>query len=200
MENKLFKEAEASLPTDWGVFNIMAYSSGISAYSPDLALVQPNMNKDSIVTVRIHSECITGDLFHSQRCDCGRQLDAAMRRIHLDCGVLIYLRQEGRGIGIINKLKAYNKQDEGLDTVQANLALGFQNDYRQYEKAIQILNDLGISRINLLTNNPDKLDAFDKSNIEIVERIPLEIQANKNNEKYLQTKKDSLGHLLKMNI
>jgi GTP cyclohydrolase II len=196
----LKKEAEAQLPTDWGLFRILAYSSGISEYTPDMALVHPDVDIKKAVTVRIHSECITGDLFHSQRCDCGNQLDSAMERIHEDQGVLIYLRQEGRGIGIINKLKAYNKQDEGMDTIEANLALGFQIDYRQYEKAIAILKDLGISKIRLLTNNPDKLDAFEKSGITIEEHISLEIKANKNNERYLKTKKDSLGHLLKMKI
>jgi len=200
MNSKLIKAAEATLPTDWGTFRILAYNSGISEYSPDIALVHPDMQAESTVTIRIHSECITGDLFHSQRCDCGKQLDAAMKRIQEDKGILIYLRQEGRGIGIINKLKAYNKQDEGLNTVEANLALGFKNDYRHYEKAKEILEDLSIKNINLLTNNPDKLDAFENSNVKIQDRIPLEIEANKNNERYLQTKKDSLGHLLKMKL
>lgn len=200
MKNIVKKEAEATLPTDWGDFRIIAYNSGISEYSPDIALVHPEMNPDEVNTVRIHSECITGDLFHSQRCDCGRQLDASMIRIHEDKGIMIYLRQEGRGIGLVNKLKAYNKQDEGMDTVEANLALGFQIDYRIYEKAIGILKDLGIKNIKLLTNNPEKIGAFENSGVIIHERIPLEIQANKNNERYLKTKKDSLGHFLKMKI
>ena len=159
-------------------------------------MVHPDYNSASTVTVRIHSECITGDLFHSQRCDCGIQLDLSMDRIHKDKGVLIYLRQEGRGIGLINKLKAYNKQDEGLDTIEANLALGLDIDYRKYQKAIDILEDLGIKSINLLTNNPDKIKAFGDSDISIEKRIPLEVEANKNNRKYLQTKKTGLGHFL----
>ena len=192
------REAEANIPTDWGVFNMIAYGSETGDYSPDIAMVHPETDPNQAVTVRIHSECLTGDLFHSQRCDCGRQLDASMQRIEKDKGVLIYLRQEGRGIGLINKLKAYNKQDEGLDTVEANLALGFDIDLRRYEKAIAILEDLGIKNIRLLTNNPDKLNAFESSEIEVVERLPIEIEANSNNKKYLQTKKNSLGHFLKM--
>lgn len=198
MKNNITKEAEALIPTDWGTFKMIAYTSGVSDYSPDLVMVHPDLDVSSPVAVRIHSECITGDLFHSQRCDCGLQLDAAMQYIEKEKGVLIYLRQEGRGIGIINKLKAYNKQDEGLDTVEANLALGFQIDYRHYEQAIEILKAMNIKEIRLLTNNPDKLDAFDASGIEITERIPLEIEANKINAKYLKTKKLTLGHLLKL--
>lgn len=197
MRIKVTKEAEAIIPTDWGAFKMIAYKSDVSEYTPDFALVHPEINIEDIVTLRIHSECITGDLFHSQRCDCGNQLDAAMTRIQHDKGLLIYLRQEGRGIGIINKLKAYNKQDEGLDTVEANKALGFKTDYRNYRKALHILEDLGINKVRVLTNNPDKIGAFDDSKIKILGRIPLEIESNKNNEKYLKTKKESLGHLLK---
>lgn len=190
------KEAEALIPTDWGEVRLIAYASNISDYAPDFALVHPEMDVNGIVTLRIHSECITGDLFHSQRCDCGNQLDAAMKRIQKDKGILIYLRQEGRGIGIVNKLKAYNKQDEGLDTIEANAALGFKSDYRSYKKALLILEDLGIKQIRLLTNNPDKLGAFDDSKIKILSRIPIETKSNEKNEKYLKTKKESLGHYL----
>ncbi len=196
MENILQRAAEAIIPSDWGEFLMIAYGSTTDNYSPDIAMVHPEFDPKSVVTVRIHSECLTGDLFHSQRCDCGLQLDASMKKINKERGVLIYLRQEGRGIGLINKLKAYNKQDEGLDTVEANLALGFDNDYRKYEIAIAILKDLGIKQINLLTNNPDKINAFGDSGIVINERIGLEIEANKNNKKYLQTKQNSLGHFL----
>ena len=196
-KEKIQKEAEANVPTDWGVFRMIAYRSPVSDYSPDFALVHPEVDTESIVTLRIHSECITGDLFHSLRCDCGKQLDAALKRVQKDKGILIYLRQEGRGIGIINKLKAYNKQDEGMDTVEANNALGFKSDYRSYKKALEILEDLGISRVRLLTNNPDKIGAFDDSKIKIFSRISLEIEADKNNEKYLKTKKESMGHYLK---
>ena len=196
VKNKINRAAEAIIPSDWGEFQMIAYKSESYEYSPDIAMVHPDSNSASTVTVRIHSECITGDLFHSQRCDCGIQLDLSMDRIHKDKGVLIYLRQEGRGIGLINKLKAYNKQDEGLDTIEANLALGLDIDYRKYQKAIDILEDLGIKSINLLTNNPDKIKAFGDSDISIEKRIPLEVEANKNNRKYLQTKKTGLGHFL----
>jgi GTP cyclohydrolase II len=196
VKNKINRAAEAIIPSDWGEFQMIAYKSESYEYSPDIAMVHPDYNSASTVTVRIHSECITGDLFHSQRCDCGIQLDLSMDRIHKDKGVLIYLRQEGRGIGLINKLKAYNKQDEGLDTIEANLALGLDIDYRKYQKAIDILEDLGIKSINLLTNNPDKIKAFGDSDISIEKRIPLEVEANKNNRKYLQTKKTGLGHFL----
>ena len=196
VKNKINRAEEAIIPSDWGEFQMIAYKSESYEYSPDIAMVHPDYNSASTVTVRIHSECITGDLFHSQRCDCGIQLDFSMDRIHKDKGVLIYLRQEGRGIGLINKLKAYNKQDEGLDTIEANLALGLDIDYRKYQKAIDILEDLGIKSINLLTNNPDKIKAFGDSDISIEKRIPLEVEANKNNRKYLQTKKTGLGHFL----
>ncbi len=198
VENSVKIAAEALIPSDWGEFRMIAYATKADEYSPDIAMVHPDMDPNGTVTVRLHSECITGDLFHSQRCDCGKQLDAAMKQIFKDKGALIYLRQEGRGIGLINKLKAYNKQDEGLDTVEANLALGFEIDYRRYEKAMAILKDLNISRVKLLTNNPDKIKAFEDSGIDIVERMSIEIEANENNKKYLHTKKYSLGHFLKM--
>jgi len=199
MSESIKREGEAIMPTEWGNFNMIAYQSETSDYTPDLALVHPDVDVNSDVVIRIHSECITGDLFHSKRCDCGKQLHAALDRIQKEKGILIYLRQEGRGIGIINKLKAYNKQDEGLDTVEANVALGFKIDYRQYEKAIEILKDLNVKRIKLLTNNPDKIEAFEKTEITLVERIAIEIEATEVNKKYLQTKKETLGHILKIN-
>ena len=192
----LTKEAEAKLPTDWGDFVMTAFKSEVSDYDPDLVMSHPQLDTSGIVTLRIHSECITGDLFHSQRCDCGSQLDTAMRIIAEQKGLLIYLRQEGRGIGIINKLKAYNKQDEGLDTIQANEALGLVVDGRTYEKVIDILEYMGITRINLLTNNPSKIAAFEDSSVTLVNRIPLEIKPTDNSAAYLKTKKDSMGHLL----
>lgn len=198
MDNKLSVEVESKLPTDWGEFRMIAFSSSQGIYSPDLALVHPDVEPNTIVPVRIHSECITGDLFHSQRCDCGQQLDLAMNYIAKHKGVLIYLRQEGRGIGIINKLKAYNKQDEGLDTVQANQALGLEVDSRSYQKAIDILELLGVKRINLLTNNPDKMASFEFGPIELVNRLPLEIPPTEESNSYLKTKKDSLGHFLSL--
>jgi len=148
------------------------------------------------VNVRIHSECITGDLFGSTRCDCGEQLKASLDYIHEYGGMLIYLRQEGRGIGLVNKLKAYNLQDEGFDTVVANHQLGFATDLRNYDAALAILNQFGIKRIQLMTNNPEKLHAFETSGVSVESRIPLVIPAVSENERYLQTKKDSLGHML----
>lgn len=198
MSQKLVMEAEALMPTDWGKFRMIAFKSDVSDYDPELAMVHPEMNVDETVTMRIHSECITGDLFHSKRCDCGAQLDAAMKRVAKEKGMLIYLRQEGRGIGIINKLKAYNKQDEGLDTIEANEALGLEVDGRSYERVIQILQYLGVSKINLLTNNPEKIAAFDEGPVKLEQRLSLEIAATLTNAGYLQTKKDSMGHLLEL--
>ena len=198
MASVLIKEAEATIPTDWGEFRMIAFKSDVSDYDPELAMVHPELDNTKPVDVRIHSECITGDLFHSQRCDCGPQLHAAMKHAAEHKGLVIYLRQEGRGIGIINKLKAYNKQDEGLDTIEANEVLGLAVDSRTYEKVIQILLSFGISQIRLLTNNPEKIAAFNNSPIELVERIPLEIRSHEGNAKYLKTKKESMGHLLKL--
>ena len=196
MKEKLYSEAEAMIPTDWGDFRMIAFRSEVSDYDPDLVMLHPELNAADPVYLRIHSECITGDLFHSQRCDCGAQLDLAMQLISEQKGLLIYLRQEGRGIGIINKLKAYNKQDEGLDTIEANEALGLDVDGRTYEKVIQILQHLGINQVKLLTNNPEKMAAFANGPVELVERVPLEIRPTLNSSSYLQTKKDSMGHLL----
>lgn len=194
------KITEATVPTEWGKFVMKAYAKEEVEQMPHFALVAEEMDNDEIVTVRIHSECITGDLFHSQRCDCGKQLDNAMRIIEEKKGVLIYLRQEGRGIGIINKLKAYNLQDKGFDTIEANQKLGLEVDNRDYNLAITILKDLGIKKINLLTNNPDKTQAIEDSTIELVERLPLEIKPIEENYKYLKTKKDELGHILDVKL
>lgn len=193
--SKLIKQAEAIIPTEWGKFNMKAYSKTEDNGMPHIVLASPNINTDEPVYVRIHSECITGDLFHSNRCDCGEQLDKSMKLINEKSGLLIYLRQEGRGIGIINKLKAYNKQDEGYDTIEANLMLGFDVDMREFKEAIEILENEGVKQVRLLTNNPQKLEVFENSNIELVERIALETLIKKENESYLKTKKDSLGHL-----
>lgn len=163
---------------------------------PIVVMESENTKWDCPVNVRIHSECMTGDLFGSQRCDCGEQLDYAMQYVSRYGGLVIYLRQEGRGIGLINKLKAYNKQDEGLDTLEANLALGFHADDRDYDEAITILEEKGVRQINLLTNNPDKLGAFDDSKIEVIKRVPVIIQPVTENLGYLKTKKEAFGHLL----
>lgn len=183
------------LPTKWGNFNISAYANGDAEQMPHLALISEKFNPAEPVYVRIHSECVTGDIFASNRCDCGEQLHEALKLCAEKGGVLIYLRQEGRGIGLINKLKAYNLQDEGMNTADANTHLGFDVDSRQYDIAINVLEDLKIKAIHLLTNNPLKLEAIKNSKIKIVSRIPLVIPANKDNQFYLKTKGDVMGHL-----
>lgn len=184
----------AHLPTAWGNFQMRAFESG-NDQMPHLALVHPEMNPADEVTVRIHSECMTGDVFASKRCDCGEQLHHALERIQETKGVLIYLRQEGRGIGLVNKLKAYQLQDTGLDTIEANEALGFAADLRTFNEATDILNALGIKRVKLLTNNPDKLQSLVQAGFE-VSREPIQIAAHAFNEGYLNTKKIRMGHQL----
>jgi GTP cyclohydrolase II len=146
--------------------------------------------------VRVHSKCTTGDVFHSLRCDCGDQLEKSMEMVRKEGGLIIYLDQEGRGIGLVNKIRAYELQDKGLDTVEANHQLGFESDARTYEIASRILKKMGIRRIRLITNNPKKVEELKRGGIEIVERIPLIIPSNRHNEKYLRTKKEKMGHLL----
>lgn len=190
------KQAEAVIPTKYGNFNMIAFSKNESDWMPHLALVHEKTNLDQPVLIRIHSECITGDLFGSHRCDCGEQLEKALQLTSENGGIVIYLRQEGRGIGIINKLKAYNLQDEGYDTIDANVHLGLDIDARDYKEAFRMLQILGVKRIVLLTNNPDKIEAIENSSIELVSRKPLEIPSKKENEAYLHTKKKLMGHLL----
>ncbi len=192
------RQAKAKLPTDWGKFNIIAYSEDENDWMPHLAMISEKTDFSQTVTVRIHSECITGDLFHSKRCDCGKQLDSAMNFIHEHGGILLYLRQEGRNIGIINKLKAYNLQDRGLNTAEANIELGFPADARDFKIAIEILTDLGVKSINLMTNNPEKIHFIKESPIKLKKRIPLEINPEKENLEYLKTKKDYFGHFLNL--
>jgi len=175
---------------------LIAYAEDTSQQMPHVALVSEGMETSKPVTIRIHSECLTGDLFGSKRCDCGEQLQRSLEIIAKEKGVLIYLRQEGRGIGLINKLKAYQLQDVGLNTLDANTHLGLKVDDRHYDIAMEMLRDLSISRINLLTNNPDKIAAFDDGDIEVVKRIPLVTVPLPENKGYLDTKKDLLGHLL----
>ncbi|NJC27157.1 GTP cyclohydrolase II [Neolewinella antarctica] len=191
------RRAEALIPTPYGDFRMIAYSATPEDYTPHLALVHPDMKPDSEVIVRIHSECITGDLFGSKRCDCGEQLSRALQIAAAKKGVVVYLRQEGRGIGIINKLKAYQLQDTGLDTIEANEHLGFEIDARHYEVAQGILQDLGVNRIQLLTNNPEKIDAFDEGPITVVCRLPIVIDPVAENMGYLRTKELLMGHLFK---
>ena len=186
------------MPTRHGEFTLHAYKDPQDHATP-LALVCGQITEIPTPLVRIHSECLTGDLFGSLRCDCGQQLESAMHAIQQEgCGILLYLRQEGRGIGLVNKLRAYNLQDKGLDTVEANQHLGFAADHRDYKAAIAILEDLQVSSIRLLTNNPNKLSGFNASSIQIVQRVPLEIHPGVENINYLRTKRDRLGHLLEL--
>lgn len=195
-EQLIQRVAEASLPTRHGYFKIVGYEHKITG-EEHIALVKGNIIGDESVLVRIHSECLTGDVLGSARCDCGDQLDEAMKRIREEGkGVIVYMRQEGRGIGLINKLKAYALQDTGLDTVDANLALGFEEDLREYSVSAQILKDLGIHKVRLMTNNPEKIQGIEKYQIEVMERVPIELPHHKDNVHYLKIKKERMGHLL----
>lgn len=189
-------QADASMPTQHGTFRIHGYVNKISK-EHHVALVKGDIGDGEDVLVRVHSECLTGDAFGSKRCDCGDQLSRAMEMIEEEGrGVVLYMRQEGRGIGLINKLKAYELQDQGMDTLDANLALGFPGDAREYYIGAQILQDLGIKTMRLLTNNPDKVYQLEDFGMEILERVPIEIQATKEDVFYLQTKKDRMGHII----
>ena len=190
------KQVEAMIPTPWGQFAMQAYSMSEEDRMPHLALIHDSFTTDQPTLVRIHSECITGDLFGSKRCDCGEQLERSLELAAAEGGVVVYLRQEGRGIGIINKLKAYNLQDEGLNTVDANTHLGLEIDDRGYELALEILREIGVKTIRLLTNNPDKIKAIEDSELKLLERIPLVINAGAENKGYLATKKEIMGHLI----
>ena len=190
------RQVAAYIPTDWGNFNVYAYANSADEPVPHLLLAHENMDVSKPVLLRIHSECMTGDMFHSRRCDCGEQLEKALEMAAEKGGAVVYLRQEGRGIGLINKLKAYNLQDKGLNTADANTHLGFEVDARQYDLAVEMMKDLGIRRIHLLTNNPLKIEAIENSEIEIVSRVPLVIEPKEENEFYLKTKREVMGHLL----
>ncbi len=185
-----------TLPTAAGVFDIHVYKSETDS-KEHVALVKGPISPDEPVLVRVHSECLTGDVFGSMRCDCNAQLNSALMLVEREQrGVVLYMRQEGRGIGLSNKLKAYKLQDEGMDTVEANEKLGFRPDLRDYGIGAQILRDLGVGKIRLMTNNPKKVVGLHGYGLEIVERVPLEVEANSVNEKYLATKRDKLGHLI----
>lgn len=192
---KLTALEEIRLPTQWGDFQMRAYP-GPNPEQPHLALYQGEWSEQKPALVRLHSECMTGDVFGSARCDCGEQLNTALSLIAQEGGVLVYLRQEGRGIGLINKMKAYNLQDQGLNTAEANTHLGFEVDDRRYDVAIAILEELMVSHLNLLTNNPEKLNAFADSQVQVVERRSLEIAAQEENKFYLDTKRNLMGHWL----
>ncbi|KXH79189.1 GTP cyclohydrolase II [Chryseobacterium kwangjuense] len=189
-------QSQSKIPTDYGVFTVYAFSENEEDWSPHLVWVAENTDFSTTVNVRFHSEFITGEVFHSKKCECGQQLDAAMVYMSKKGGVIIYLRQEGRNIGIINKLRAYELQEKGLDTVEANLKLGLPADGRNFDVAVEMLNILEIRKINLLTNNPDKIKSIENSGIILNSRIPLEIDSNEVNESYLAKKKKYFGHLL----
>ena len=205
-ESQIKRIQSVFLPTDYGEFQLIGYESQTSA-EPHLALCKGNVGKldgsgnpvviDEPVLVRVHSECMTGDLFHSQRCECGEQLITAMQMIEkAGCGAVIYLRQEGRGIGLANKLHAYKLQEQGFDTEQANLELGFAADKRDYGIGAQIIRDLGLRQIKILTNNPKKTSRLEVYGIKVAQQIPLQVKAGRHNANYLKTKKNRFGHIL----
>lgn len=188
--------AEANLPTEFGLFRIVAFKS-LATNEEFPVLVKGTLDSETPTLVRIHSQCLTGDVFHSLKCDCGSQLVQAMSLIQqAGRGVIIYQQQEGRGIGITNKIRAYELQDAGQDTVEANLSLGFDADLRQYECCVDILKQLGLRRIRLMSNNPDKIAAVEQAGIEVVERVSIEVEPHENSLSYMKTKKEKLGHIL----
>ena len=200
MQNEKHVHCLASpvLPTEHGDFRVYAYKSDING-EEHVALVKGEIHEDDEVLVRVHSSCLTGDIFHSSRCDCGDQLERALELIAKEGkGIVLYLLQEGRGIGLINKLRAYELQDQGADTIEANAKLGFAPDIRNYGTGSQILRDLGVRKIRLMTNNPAKFVAIEGFGLEIVERVPLEIAPSLTTKKYLETKKKKLGHILEL--
>lgn len=193
-ESQIRKQLEVNMPTVHGDFHLVAYEQ-VNTGEVHMALIKGTWDAHEPVLVRVHSSCVTGDIFGSCRCDCGNQLHDAMEMVEREGrGVVLYMKQEGRGIGLLNKLKAYKLQEEGLDTVEANLKLGFDMDHRDYGIGAQILHDLGVRKLRLITNNPRKRVGLMGYGLEIVENVPIEIKPNPHNEKYLRTKRDKLGH------
>lgn len=192
------KAAEARLPTEFGEFRIAGYKS-LTSDEEFVAVYKANGGSEKASPVRIHSQCLTGDVFHSSKCDCGPQLRFAMETIAKEgSGAVVYQHQEGRGIGIINKIRAYSLQDEGADTIEANTNLGLEVDLREYGQCVEILLDLGFERVNMMSNNPEKLQAARDGGLELVNRIPIEFEPSEDTEKYLSVKKLQMGHLLEL--
>jgi 3,4-dihydroxy 2-butanone 4-phosphate synthase/GTP cyclohydrolase II len=195
-ERLINRVVDVQMPTRFGDFTLTAFQERLTG-DVHMALCKGTWDEDEPVLVRVHSQCVTGDIFGSKRCDCGDQLATAMQRVeHAGRGVVLYMKQEGRGIGLLNKLKAYKLQEEGMDTVEANEALGFKMDHRDYGIGCQILRDLGVRKLRLMTNNPTKRVGLIGYGLEIVERVPIEIPPNEVNEKYLRTKRDRMGHMI----
>jgi len=195
-ERLVHRVAEARLPTEFGEFSVIAYTNDVDRRE-HVALIKGDVAGREDVLVRMHSECLTGDVFHSQRCDCGQQLRTALRRINAEgCGVLVYMKQEGRGIGLLNKIRAYQLQERGMDTVEANEMLGFPADLRDYGIGVQVLLDLGIKSMRLMTNNPKKIIGLRGYGLSVTEQVPISVRANRHNWSYLQTKREKMGHLI----
>ncbi len=193
------QEAEAKLPTEFGPFRIVGFRS-LTSDEEFVALVKGDIKPEEATLVRIHSQCLTGDVFHSLKCDCGPQLERAMEMIQAEGkGIIVYQQQEGRGIGIVNKIRAYALQDQGADTIEANVRLGFGIDEREYHQCAEVIKLLGARRLKLMSNNPDKVRALRDAGLEVVERVPLEVKLQQPAFKYLMTKKEKMGHLLQLN-